>query len=222
MMARSHESTSALAWMCATAVAVHVTLPQAAAGLIVAAGAGLLPDLDLPQSSPSRAFPPVSTEVARCVHWAAAGHRQRTHTLVVTAAVMAAVWAAAGADRWWTISIVFVLAVFVARVLGPRRVHGMVASFAVGAAVTWAVWRWVPVGVWLPEAVGVGYLAHLLVDCLSVEGVPLLWPACSYRFRLPVVPVNSVREHLVGSASLLGAGWLGWLAIAPAVARIHG
>lgn len=39
----------------------------------------------------------------------------------------------------------------------------------------------------------VGYLSHLLLDCLTPSGVPLLWPI-PYRFRIPVVKTGSVME----------------------------
>lgn len=39
----------------------------------------------------------------------------------------------------------------------------------------------------------IGYLSHLLLDCLTPAGVPLLWPI-PYRFRLPVIKTGSVME----------------------------
>ena len=42
----------------------------------------------------------------------------------------------------------------------------------------------------------IGYLSHLLLDCLTPAGVPLLWPI-PYRFRLPVVKTGSVMETIL-------------------------
>jgi inner membrane protein len=42
----------------------------------------------------------------------------------------------------------------------------------------------------------IGYLSHLLLDCLTPAGVPLLWPI-PYRFRLPVIKTGSVMETIL-------------------------
>lgn len=38
-----------------------------------------------------------------------------------------------------------------------------------------------------------GYLSHLLLDCLTPSGVPLLWPI-PFRFRIPVIKTGSILE----------------------------
>jgi len=38
-----------------------------------------------------------------------------------------------------------------------------------------------------------GYLSHLLLDCLTPSGVPLLWPV-PFRFRIPVIKTGSMFE----------------------------
>ena len=42
----------------------------------------------------------------------------------------------------------------------------------------------------------VGYLSHLLLDCLTPSGVPLLWPI-PLRFRIPVIKTGSVSEMIL-------------------------
>lgn len=42
----------------------------------------------------------------------------------------------------------------------------------------------------------IGYLSHLLLDCLTPAGVPLLWPI-SYRFRVPIIKTGSVMELIL-------------------------
>lgn len=213
MMARSHESTSALAWMGVVVVTTpHLRLSQVAAGLVVAAGAGILPDLDKPGASPSRALWFVSRQISRLVAYLAGGHRQKTHTLVLTAAVGFLVWLSEqGRSPWPTVCTIGVLALFTARVLGPRSTrHSVVASVGLAVLFTWLVYRYVPISSWVWWAVVAGYAGHLGSDLLSVAGEPLLWPLTNYRFRVPgdPVPMESRREHWIASLSLCGVAFL--------------
>jgi inner membrane protein len=41
----------------------------------------------------------------------------------------------------------------------------------------------------------VGYLSHVLGDCLTPSGVPMLWPS-RRRFRIPLFRTNSLAEHV--------------------------
>jgi len=48
-----------------------------------------------------------------------------------------------------------------------------------------------------------GYLSHILTDCLTIEGCPVLWPS-SRRFRLPLMTTGSPLGETV--ATLAGVG----------------
>jgi hypothetical protein len=60
----------------------HLTPLTAAISTLVAAGAGLLPDLDHPSASPARAFGPISQGAARFVAHVSGGHRHATHSFL--------------------------------------------------------------------------------------------------------------------------------------------
>ena len=63
----------------------------------------------------------------------------------------------------------------------------------------------------LPWAVAVGVAAHLLGDILTREGVPLLWPVSTRRFRLASLSTGGGAERLlVGPGLALCALVLGW------------
>jgi inner membrane protein len=49
----------------------------------------------------------------------------------------------------------------------------------------------------------IGYLSHLLGDCLTPSGIPLFWPSRS-RFRVPLFRTNSLAEHLSMAGVALG------------------
>ena len=63
----------------------------------------------------------------------------------------------------------------------------------------------------LPWAVAVGVAAHLLGDMLTREGVPLLWPVATRRFRIASLSTGgTVEQLLVGPGLALCALVLGW------------
>jgi inner membrane protein len=64
-----------------------------------------------------------------------------------------------------------------------------------------------------------GYLFHIIEDFLSVQGVPLLWPFQTKRYKIPLYRTGSVLENLmfygafslfiyIGSQHHLFAEWL--------------
>jgi membrane-bound metal-dependent hydrolase YbcI (DUF457 family) len=238
MMCRPHESVSSLSWMVAVVLGIGagvMTVWQALAGLIVAAGAGILPDFDHPKAEPAHAFPLVTKPIAEAVNWFArltggpgekhstpyhvAGHRAITHSLFATALIALAVHQAGFAGKWWTIAIVALVTIMAVRVLGPRKIKkSAVKSAAVTGLIAWLVWRYVPPGPWLWEAVTVGWAAHLWADMWSEAGVQLFWPIHT-RVRIPgdLIPVDSTRERVVGGVCLLAVVLLCYRTLGPSI-----
>jgi len=56
----------------------------------------------------------------------------------------------------------------------------------------------------LALAVAVGYGSHLILDSLTIWGIPLLWPAHN-RFRLAKLRTGSGIDHLLCLVALCGA-----------------
>src|SRR4051812_31579494 len=85
-MGRTHAVSGGLAFAASApllpAVGVHLGAVGLLFGVVAAAGAALLPDLDHLGSSVARALGPVSSALARVVAVASGGHRQGTHSLV--------------------------------------------------------------------------------------------------------------------------------------------
>lgn len=66
---------------------------------------------------------------------------------------------------------------------------------------------------WLPAAMGVGVVAHLLGDLPTQSGVPVLWPLSSGRLALKIMKVGGRGEAAVGFVILVGGFVSGVLAI---------
>src|SRR3954447_24309977 len=106
MMGHTHALTGAVAWLAAVpllsdAAVLHeyaVTLSpgQIAAGTIVCAGAGMLPDVDHHSGTIANTFGIVTKLLCRGVEAVTGGHRHATHSFLFTAAARFGAWSVSG------------------------------------------------------------------------------------------------------------------------------
>ena len=215
MMGRTHAASGAVAFLLAVpvlpAVGVDLDLVSVVVGALAAAGAAMVPDLDHPGASISRAIGPITWILSRVVSKIAGGHRQATHSLVglsVVVAISVAVMAIGGVAVGLLLSFLAALALAAFRWKFTRMtaLH-VLLCLAVGLILT-------VVGVLefsaavLPWAVGLGAAAHIAGDCLTKEGCPLLWPL---RVRVSVLRLTTggwVERFVVGPGLVVGAAVL--------------
>src|SRR5512146_1071310 len=93
MLGRDHALSGAVVFA-ALAPSLHVTEAHLAAGLVLAAGAGVLPDIDHPDSTISRSFGFLTEWFAWLVDRLSGGHRHGTHSLLGIAAFTAGAYGA--------------------------------------------------------------------------------------------------------------------------------
>lgn len=219
MMGHSHAVSGALLYVASAPYLPHLVLhmnlkpTDILIGTVLCAGAALLPDLDHHDGTIANFLGPVSKILCRFVAWISGGHRHATHSLFFVALVTAGSWAGVTyVGRWFTLGLTFFLLALAVRALNlcPPG-HGVSAwstIVALAAIGTLVIDRWIPSEPgWLPYAVGLGALAHLLGDCLTKEGCPLLWP---YRNRFETVLIkrsgNDVETKFL--VPLMGVGTL--------------
>lgn len=220
MLGRNHAGWAAAAWVLAwphlDQIPGNGSLDTSDIGLlaatgVVAAGSGVIPDLDHPDARPSRQFGLLSRLVAKTVAAGADGHRAGTHTLAFAAAVGLIGWLAAILPVYGRLPSVlwcgFCASVGLALV-GPSinlRVHPL-AEVAAAAGVGMYVWHFfdrVAPLLWLLAAGGV--VVHILCDVVTKGGVPVFRPFSRRRFCLRLFRVGGTGEALAG---LLGYGLL--------------
>jgi membrane-bound metal-dependent hydrolase YbcI (DUF457 family) len=192
MMGTNHALTGAAAWLAVTASAPVLTsglMPQSTvgviAGAVVCAGAALLPDADHHNGTIAHSVPVVGQIVTSAIGQAAGGHRQGLHSLLATIGVLFGSVALGFA----TITVEY----FGSLALGPGLAAMALIAFAAKAlkltkgswVLPWILGAFVAVGIvlyaptevsWLPVAVTLGFVVHLMGDMLTKGGVPLLWP----------------------------------------------
>ena len=215
-MGRNHAVSTAAGWAALGPTIPLVGLEPAAdpllyaASIVLAGGAGVIPDLDHPDARPAAAFGLVSRLVSRLTAKAAGGHRKLTHSVPFALGLGGAVWAAGllSFGNWISGVLVWGMAVFSGSLLGPSLGFrpSPVLLMAGGAAAGWAVAaidvpltagiRWA-----LPFVIGAGCLLHILGDWLTKGGVPLLLPFSKKRWAAGLFRTGSGAETAVGLLS---------------------
>jgi membrane-bound metal-dependent hydrolase YbcI (DUF457 family) len=211
MLGRDHALSGALAFA-ALGPTLHVSGSQLAAGILLTAGAGVLPDIDHPDSTIARSFGFLTQMFAWVVARISGGHRHGTHSLVGIAvfslgALAAGSYQISGARlaaghaafSWHLVPAGLFLALLYSSALRALHIgghHGDALGIG-GAVITcytgWdlfriTVWHWhVPM---LALATALGCAAHIAGDELTHGGCPVLWPVSGHEFHLLPRPLQ--------------------------------
>ena len=185
-----------------------LSVPEIAAGTVVAAGAAMLPDLDHPQATVSHSLGKVTETISHFFAKAMGGHRNGSHSLLFAALVGAGLaWGLSNSNGpWLALGITFFFCSLVVRTL--TEADGLICA-ALSAIIAATLITVAPNQDWLFFAVLIGCLLHDLGDILTPEGVPPLWPLSHARLSVPVIGhTGDWREKVIASACGLAACWL--------------
>jgi len=190
MLGRTHALSGAVVGAAAGLTATRLAPGPLAVGVLLTAGAAVLPDIDHPDATCARSFGFVTMAFAWLIEHVSGGHRHGTHSLVGIAAFSAAAFAA---DTYrqlpaGKITLGLLLTLVIASALRALRIGGHWADLlAVGGA---AAMLWSGYGVaGVPWAIAIGTATHIAGDMLTDEGVPLLWPLSRRHVRLLPEPL---------------------------------
>ncbi|GAA3100347.1 metal-dependent hydrolase [Nonomuraea salmonea] len=150
------------------------------AGAIICAGAAMLPDLDHPSATIAQTFGPITWALAKFVSWISGGHRGATHSLLFAVALgFGAHWLAGTYPIGRDIMVVLLIGLSL-RAIGVGIPGNKLGSAMINIGMTaglYAVFLSLDVGyAWLGLAVGVGCFIHVVGDCMTERGCPVLWP----------------------------------------------
>jgi membrane-bound metal-dependent hydrolase YbcI (DUF457 family) len=207
MMGHTHAMTGAVAWLGLAPVLASLPLlnesgrfidsgimatalspAELIAGALVCAGAAMLPDLDHPSATIAQTFGPLTWLLSKAVSWLSGGHRGATHSLAFALAMgFAAHWLAGTYPIGRDIMVVLLIGLSL-RAIGIGIPGNKLGSALVNIGLTaglYVVFMSMAVGyAWLGVAVAVGCLIHVVGDCLTERGCPVLWPMAA-RWVLP-------------------------------------
>jgi membrane-bound metal-dependent hydrolase YbcI (DUF457 family) len=218
MLGRDHALSGAVAFA-ALAPLLHVTEAHLAAGVVLTAGAGVLPDIDHPDSTISRSFGFLTEWFAWVVDRLSGGHRHGTHSLLGIVVFAAGTYGAglyqlSGPKSlasghlefsWHIVPATVVIALLYSAALRALKIGGHYADLlgiagALATCFTGADLTSLPVGSWhvpmLAAATALGCAAHIAGDELTHGGCPLFWPVSMHEFHLLPRPLQITTAKL--------------------------
>ncbi|HEX5495718.1 MAG TPA: metal-dependent hydrolase [Mycobacteriales bacterium] len=217
MLGHSHATSGALGWslLAPTVLSrltdVRLRPGEVLAGTVLCAGAALLPDLDHPEGTIAHFLGPVSRLLTRVVNFVSGGHRHGTHSFLFAGLMGVGTWAGERyLGRYFVLAMVFVLLGLASRALHlcppGEGIHSWGVVVVESAVGTLVVDRWIPnLPDWMPYLVAAGCLIHLVGDCLTERGCPLLWPV-GHRFGIPMISHTGNRLETLLLTPAMAAG----------------
>ena len=216
MLGRDHALSGALVFA-ALGPALHVSGEHLAAGVLLTAGAGCLPDIDHPDSTIARSFGFLTEAFAWLVARLSGGHRHGTHSLFgIVVFTVGAYFAGAfqlsgpvahghAAFSWHMVPAAVYLSLLYSSALRAVHVgshHGDLLGIG-GAVIScysgFDLTR-LPVGSWhvplLAVATALGCAAHIAGDELTHGGCPVFWPVSEQEFHLLPGPLQFTTAKL--------------------------
>jgi membrane-bound metal-dependent hydrolase YbcI (DUF457 family) len=242
MLGRDHALSGAFAFA-ALAPVLHVTGADLATGVALGAGAGLLPDIDHPDSSVALSFGFLTNSFSWLVGKISGGHRHGTHAFIgVTIFTVGAYFAGKyqlsgphppyptpGTPAWHPalflhlVPVGLFLSLLYSAALRALKIGGhhgdLIAMAGAGATIYYGtdlitVTPWhVPL---LAFVTALGCAAHIAGDELTHSGCPLLYPLSKHEFHLLPRPVEITTGKIAETYAVFPI-----LAIALAAALWH-
>lgn len=191
MMGAHHAACGAAAWLAITnggsmALGWHeLPVSQQLAGALVCAGAAMIPDADHHNATVAHSLPLVTKPLTKVVETVSGGHRGGTHSILGVIAFTFLAWAASlvvwdapwGEFRWASAVLTVFLIGIALKVLSlvPRNGQKLnwLLSIGITALLVFLVPSWLE---WMPLAMVVGCIVHLIGDFITTDGINLLWP----------------------------------------------
>ena len=222
MLGRDHALSGAFV-LAALAPLMHVPGDTLPAAIALGAGAGVLPDIDHPDSTISRSFGFLTEAFNWLVDRVSGGHRHGTHSIVGIAVFTAGAYAAGALQlangghgahglvidhktfTWYVLPAALYMTLLYSSALRALHIgghHGDLFGIAAAAATIFTgadlgqyhFWHWsVPL---LALATGLGCAAHIAGDELTHGGCPVLWPFIKHEFHLLPRPLQITTAKL--------------------------
>lgn len=186
------------------------TTGEIVATTVVAAGAAMLPDIDHPQATVSRALGPATRLLSRACARLLGGHRAGTHSILFAVVVS---WVVASLITSLSGPLLPLFLCFFFSSLGIRvltEAEGAVCAVLAGGVASALLMATISDGfVWLAPAIWLGCLLHIAADLVTTEGTALFWPLSKTYFRFPIVGhTGGWRERLVAALCGFAATYL--------------
>lgn len=200
-MGRTHAISGTLAFGGAT-LAYRFSMPELLAGFVISSAAAMLPDLDHHKATITKTYGPVS----KAAHWIIGlifgPHRWGTHSIFFCALVgVIAQLLVDHPNIGSKIGLLALLSITTGSLVRLFRIKGWwddLVPPVIYAIVIFLLPLWFKIDLsMIPFALAFGSLIHILGDCLTDKGCPLLWPLSKKKFGLGIFTTGKRGETLV-------------------------
>lgn len=205
MMGHTHALTGTLAFGGAS-LAVAFKAPELIVGVVYTTGAAMMPDLDHPNATMTKACGPLSWLVNLIFVAIFGGHRKGTHSIAFAAII--GIGAQVALNYRSTIAggvaLSILMSLALAALIRLFKIKGWLDDIA-GVVISPIIVFLTPLDLrMVPFALALGCLAHIAGDCLTDRGCPLLWPLSSKKWTLGLFTTNKVGEKIATVVIVLG------------------
>lgn len=221
MMGRTHLVSGALAWE-VVALGTHLTPSQMITGLVLVPCAALLPDIDHGKATISRTYGPITAAASRTIAKLCGGHRRGTHSAFGVLCLGGLLRACVEHRHvlWAQLVLCAVLIPTLAAGIRVFKIRGWLDDAAPIPLVIGTVFL---SGINLhavPIAMMTGCAVHVMGDCLTNSGCPILWPLSTERLSVHLFSTGKRFETGVvfwgmASATVVLSGILVWHTLIP-------
>lgn len=228
MMGRSHVFSGLLAGSAALPF-MQFEDPLHAVGFVAVTGAAaLIPDLDHHNSTLTNMWGPVTEALHKVLNFVGRGHRAGTHDALLSPAAIALVAFGASLNQWTSflfLAFMIGFALRAAEFVIPGRTfeRGIVSALTAVVASAGLVFLLDERLWWLPVALPLGVLMHILGDAITPQGVPAPLSVFTGRRRTwlsgPLTTNTTVETKVIAPGFLIVAcavfavgmpGGIGW------------
>lgn len=214
MMGKTHALTGLFGGLLGAYMA-RVGIGEGAAGVMLCAGAAILPDIDHPRSTISNAYGPLTRSFCWIMSKLTGGHRRGTHSLPGIAVL--GLVAQGGVTYRHTIPGMVALSVIMILCLAGAvrllKIPGWIDDLLPIPIVVGVVcFTSLPLDL-VPVSVMLGCVIHVAGDMVTKTGCPLLWPFSQTNTKLGLFKTNGVTERYVVTPLTIVAtiGLLVWM-----------
>jgi len=207
MMGRTHALCGAFGFGCAT-LAWSFGFGDLAIGGVLTTAAALFPDIDHHKATITKTF----GGLTKIVRWILikpffGKHREGTHSIFFAALVGWIAWILIHNIQYLgcKIALLVVLSIVTSALVRLFRIRGWLDDIA-------------PIPVWgglifftdvdlsvVPYALAGGCLIHIIGDCMTDRGCPILWPLSKQKITLGLYSTGKVGEGIAQIVMVLGS-----------------
>lgn len=199
MMGRTHALTGIAAGISMTMYAAKFPVTDAVIGIVVCAGAALLPDIDHPRSTVSNTYGPLTRGLSWVMNTLTGGHRRGTHSLpgIFVMGLAAQAGVMARETTAGKVGLCVILSLLMSALVRLLRIPGWLDDLLpIPVVIGLVCLTHIRLDI-VPVALMAGCAVHVVGDILTKTTCPVFWPFSNKGVKLALFKTNGPFERFV-------------------------